>query len=77
MCCNIVCLKKYQMPLDWSCLCDEYPYCDVGLGSDIFYSPEDFDDIIAIIASLCIANPAMVFLTTYQMRRLAAEQSAA
>ena len=57
------------MPLDWKNLPDNLPFCDIGLGSDIFYSSEDFDDIMAVIATLVLINPRFVFYTAYQMRR--------
>lgn len=43
--------------------------CDFILGSDIFYSSEDFDMIITTVSSILFHNPHAVFLTTYHQRR--------
>ncbi len=42
--------------------------CDIVIGSDIFYSSENFDDIFTIIAAVFISNPNAVFITTYKER---------
>ena len=43
--------------------------CDFILGSDVFYSTEDFDSIIATVQSFLSTNRASIFLTTYHQRR--------
>lgn len=42
--------------------------CDVVMGSDVFYSSENFDDIFTIIASVFVSNPSAIFITTYKDR---------
>ncbi|XP_066560901.1 histone-arginine methyltransferase METTL23 isoform X2 [Amia ocellicauda] len=40
------------------------------LGSDVFYEPEDFEDILVTISFFLRKNPQVQFWTTYQERRL-------
>lgn len=45
--------------------------CDFILGSDVFYSSEDFDIIITTVFSILSKNPHAIFLTSYHQRRYA------
>uniref|UniRef100_A0A3P8SBU1 Methyltransferase 23, arginine n=1 Tax=Amphiprion percula TaxID=161767 RepID=A0A3P8SBU1_AMPPE len=44
------------------------PRLDVILGSDVFYDPRDFEDVIVTLAFLLRKNPEAQFWTTYQLR---------
>ncbi|XP_035811459.2 histone-arginine methyltransferase METTL23 isoform X2 [Amphiprion ocellaris] len=44
------------------------PRLDVILGSDVFYDPRDFEDVIVTVAFLLRKNPEAQFWTTYQLR---------
>ncbi|XP_067860287.1 methyltransferase-like protein 23 isoform X3 [Heptranchias perlo] len=44
------------------------PKIDIILGSDVFYEPEDFEDIVTTIFYLMQKNPHALFWTTYQER---------
>ncbi|CAL8301903.1 unnamed protein product [Merluccius merluccius] len=44
------------------------PALDVILGSDVFYEPEDFEDVIVTVSFLLKKNPKAEFWTTYQER---------
>ncbi|XP_069565155.1 histone-arginine methyltransferase METTL23 [Brachyistius frenatus] len=44
------------------------PRLDVVLGSDVFYEPEDFEDVLVTAAFLLNKNPSAQFWTTYQVR---------
>ncbi|KAM9843582.1 histone-arginine methyltransferase METTL23 [Aulostomus maculatus] len=44
------------------------PKVDIILGSDVFYEPEDFEDILVTVAFLLRKNPTAQFWTTYQER---------
>ncbi|XP_035471863.1 methyltransferase-like protein 23 isoform X2 [Scophthalmus maximus] len=44
------------------------PPLDVILGSDVFYEPRDFEDILVTVAFLLRKNPRAQFWTTYQER---------
>ncbi|XP_036943913.1 methyltransferase-like protein 23 [Acanthopagrus latus] len=44
------------------------PKLDVILGSDVFYEPQDFEDVIVTVAFLLRKNPRAQFWTTYQER---------
>ncbi|XP_047427514.1 probable methyltransferase-like protein 23 isoform X2 [Mugil cephalus] len=44
------------------------PQLDVILGSDVFYDPDDFEDVIVTAAFLLRKNPRAQFWTTYQVR---------
>ncbi|XP_065055145.1 histone-arginine methyltransferase METTL23-like isoform X1 [Rhopilema esculentum] len=60
-----------QVPLTWGEFTPELldlPKLDVILGSDCFYNPNDFEDIIVTIAFLMEKNPNCVFWCTYQVR---------
>ncbi|XP_021168608.2 methyltransferase-like protein 23 isoform X2 [Fundulus heteroclitus] len=46
------------------------PRRDVVLGSDVFYDPEDFEDVLVTFVCLLRKNPEAQFWTTYQVRRL-------
>ncbi|KAM6957124.1 histone-arginine methyltransferase METTL23 [Aplochiton taeniatus] len=45
------------------------PPLDLILGSDVFYEPEDFENVIVTISFLLKKNPAAQFWATYQERR--------
>ncbi|XP_046874816.1 methyltransferase-like protein 23 isoform X2 [Hypomesus transpacificus] len=44
------------------------PPVDVILGSDVFYEPEDFENVLVTITFLLRKNPEAQFWTTYQER---------
>ncbi|XP_070704536.1 histone-arginine methyltransferase METTL23-like [Pempheris klunzingeri] len=44
------------------------PQLDVILGSDVFYEPQDFEDVLVTVAFLLRKNPRAQFWTTYQER---------
>ncbi|KAK2832916.1 hypothetical protein Q5P01_016805 [Channa striata] len=44
------------------------PKVDVILGSDVFYEPQDFEDVLVTVAFLLRKNPRAQFWTTYQER---------
>ncbi|KAM8845327.1 histone-arginine methyltransferase METTL23 isoform 2-T3 [Spinachia spinachia] len=44
------------------------PQLDVILGSDVFYEPGDFEDVLLTAAVLLRRNPGAQFWTTYQER---------
>ncbi|XP_037545097.1 methyltransferase-like protein 23 [Nematolebias whitei] len=44
------------------------PELDVVLGSDVFYDPEDFEDVLVTFLCLLRKNPKAQFWTTYQVR---------
>ncbi|XP_038564646.1 methyltransferase-like protein 23 isoform X1 [Micropterus salmoides] len=44
------------------------PELDVILGSDVFYEPQDFEDVLVTVAYLLRKNPRAQFWTTYQER---------
>ncbi|KAF7659072.1 hypothetical protein LDENG_00003660 [Lucifuga dentata] len=44
------------------------PKLDIILGSDVFYEPEDFEDVLVTVAFLLKKNPQAQFWTTYQER---------
>ena len=46
----------------------ELPNFDFIFGSDCFYDPKDFDDILATVAFLLDRNPCGEFWTSYQER---------
>ncbi|XP_068580537.1 histone-arginine methyltransferase METTL23 isoform X2 [Cebidichthys violaceus] len=45
------------------------PELDLVLGSDVFYEPQDFEDVLLTVAFLLRRNPRAQFWTTYQERR--------
>nr|XP_027327234.2 methyltransferase-like protein 23 isoform X2 [Anas platyrhynchos] len=45
------------------------PPVDVILGSDVFFDPKDFEDILTTVYFLLEKNPQAQFWTTYQVRR--------
>ncbi|XP_013885827.1 histone-arginine methyltransferase METTL23 isoform X2 [Austrofundulus limnaeus] len=45
------------------------PELDVVLGSDVFYDPEDFEDVLVTFVCLLRKNPKAQFWSTYQVRR--------
>ncbi|XP_072098606.1 histone-arginine methyltransferase METTL23 isoform X2 [Mobula birostris] len=46
----------------------QLPQIDIILGSDVFYEPEDFEDILTTVFYLMQKNPKALFWTTYQER---------
>nr|XP_020468852.1 methyltransferase-like protein 23 [Monopterus albus] len=44
------------------------PKLDIILGSDVFYEPQDFEDVLVTVAFLLRKNPSAQFWTTYQER---------
>ncbi|RVE70088.1 hypothetical protein OJAV_G00084040 [Oryzias javanicus] len=48
-----------------SCCCQNWTWF---LGSDVFYDPKDFEDVLVTIAFLLRKNPRARFWTTYQVR---------
>lgn len=44
------------------------PPVDIILGSDVFYEPEDFEDILTTVSFLLEKNPCAEFWTAYQVR---------
>nr|XP_014435724.1 methyltransferase-like protein 23 isoform X1 [Pelodiscus sinensis] len=44
------------------------PEIDIILASDVFFEPEDFEDILTTVYFLMKRNPAAQFWTTYQVR---------
>jgi hypothetical protein len=60
------------LPFSWDDGNDPVIDClsvDVVLGADIFYSSEDFDDILYTIFRLMSRNPNLSFITSYQERK--------
>lgn len=59
------------MGLTWGQLSPELlslPPVDIILASDVFYEPEDFEDVLVTICFLVRKNPCAQFWTTYQLR---------
>ena len=66
------------MPFDWKS--NYNPTVETGLidvdiilGADVFYSSEDFDDVLRIVANIIRRSSKsqdVIFYTTYQERRL-------
>ncbi|NXN12569.1 MET23 protein, partial [Indicator maculatus] len=57
--------------LTWGQLSPELlalPPVDIILGSDVFFDPKDFEDILTTIYFLLEKNPQAQFWTTYQVR---------
>ncbi|KAG9473710.1 hypothetical protein GDO78_004164 [Eleutherodactylus coqui] len=44
------------------------PPIDIILGSDVFYEPKDFEDILVTVHFIMERNPSVEFWTTYQVR---------
>ncbi|XP_075033855.1 histone-arginine methyltransferase METTL23 isoform X1 [Mixophyes fleayi] len=44
------------------------PPIDIVLGSDVFYEPKDFEDILVTVRFIMERNPKATFWTTYQVR---------
>ncbi|XP_059204742.1 methyltransferase-like protein 23 [Centropristis striata] len=44
------------------------PPLDIIVGSDVFYEPQDFEDVLLTVAFLLRKNPTAQFWTTYQER---------
>ena len=59
----------HAQSLNWGEMIASNDKYDFLLGSDIFYSSENFDDIITTLWSMLLKNPHAVFLTTYHQRR--------
>lgn len=59
-------------PLPWRALSVEEVEAlgavDTILGADILYSGENFDPVLATVASIAVANPSVAFYTTYEER---------
>lgn len=68
--------KVTIMPLHWGHLSKEtlseitsrLPNLEVCIGSDVLYTGEDFDPLLATIESLMTINPHLIFYTTYEER---------
>ncbi|CAL1589443.1 unnamed protein product [Knipowitschia caucasica] len=59
------------LPLSWGHMTPallSLPPVDVILGSDVFYSPQDFESVLVTVAMLFRKNPLAQFWTTYQVR---------
>jgi len=41
---------------------------DIILGSDVFYSGEDFEPVLELVAAVIATNPQCIFITAYQER---------
>jgi len=68
---NNVVDKVRIIPLTWGDFTPsllDLPKIDIILGSDCFYSPSDFEDILVTIAYIMERNPSCVFWSTYQVR---------
>ncbi|KAM5135144.1 histone-arginine methyltransferase METTL23 [Mantella aurantiaca] len=46
----------------------DLPPIDIVLGSDVFYEPKDFEDVLVTVRFLMERNPKAEFWTTYQVR---------
>ncbi|XP_073462318.1 histone-arginine methyltransferase METTL23 isoform X1 [Aquarana catesbeiana] len=46
----------------------DLPPIDIVLGSDVFYEPKDFEDILVTVQFIMERNPKAEFWTTYQVR---------
>ncbi|XP_072259927.1 histone-arginine methyltransferase METTL23 isoform X2 [Pyxicephalus adspersus] len=46
----------------------DLPPIDIVLGSDVFYEPKDFEDVLLMVRFLMERNPKAEFWTTYQVR---------
>ncbi|KAM9296685.1 histone-arginine methyltransferase METTL23 [Gastrophryne carolinensis] len=46
----------------------DLPTVDIVLGSDVFYEPKDFEDILLTVNFIMERNPHAKFWTTYQVR---------
>ncbi|XP_069808811.1 histone-arginine methyltransferase METTL23 isoform X2 [Dendropsophus ebraccatus] len=44
------------------------PPIDIILGSDVFYEPKDFEDVLVTVRFIMERNPSAEFWTTYQVR---------
>uniref|UniRef100_A0A9J8AVD2 Methyltransferase like 23 n=1 Tax=Cyprinus carpio carpio TaxID=630221 RepID=A0A9J8AVD2_CYPCA len=58
--------------LTWGRLSPELlslPPVDIILGSDVFYEPEDFEDVIVTVSFIMKGNCHAQFWTSYQERR--------
>ncbi|XP_062875006.1 methyltransferase-like protein 23 isoform X2 [Trichomycterus rosablanca] len=59
------------LPLTWGEISPELTALlpvDIILGSDVFYEPEDFEDVLVTVSFLLRRNPSGQFWTTYQER---------
>lgn len=70
--CEANCLKDVQvLGLSWGHVSPRLvslPKLDLILGSDVFYDPQDFEDVLVTVAFLLKKNPQGQFWTTYQVR---------
>ncbi|CAN2390083.1 Lysine methyltransferase, partial [Pristimantis euphronides] len=44
------------------------PPINIILGSDVFYEPKDFEDVLVTVRFIMERNPSAEFWTTYQVR---------
>lgn len=56
-------------PLLWGKSLPDFEGVDILLGADVFYSTEDFDNVLATFSGILKNNPEAVFLCAYQERR--------
>ncbi|XP_068458026.1 histone-arginine methyltransferase METTL23 [Clinocottus analis] len=59
------------LPLSWGGVSPELlalPELQLILGSDVFYEPQDFEDVLLTVAFLLRRNPGAEFWTSYQER---------
>ncbi|TRY96349.1 hypothetical protein DNTS_008319 [Danionella cerebrum] len=59
------------LPITWGRASPELlwlPPVDIVLGSDVFYEPEDFEDVLVTFSFILKKNPHAQFWTTYQER---------
>ncbi|XP_063077589.1 methyltransferase-like protein 23 isoform X2 [Engraulis encrasicolus] len=57
--------------LTWGQVCPQLlslPPLDIIMASDVFYDPEDFEDVLVTVSFLLRTNPKAQFWTTYQER---------
>ncbi|TSK87497.1 Methyltransferase-like protein 23 [Bagarius yarrelli] len=71
-CCDVNNLSGVSVVgLTWGEISSELrslPHADIILGSDVFYEPEDFEDVLVTLSFLLRRNPAAQFWTTFQER---------
>ena len=64
--------KDYQHPIfqqqQGEGVCKSLQNVDIVLGSDVFYSSEDFDPVLYVVYSLMLLNPFLTFITAYHQR---------
>lgn len=63
------CLDNYTViSLDWGSDTTQIENIDLILGSDVFYSPPDFEPLLKTLSLLLKINPTASFVTAYQER---------